>query len=491
MLADGDITGINNTEIADQGLGVTNPMLADGDKVNDTSIHVTTTPPSVDKMTLGGKKKKYNLNFQKGGTQRRAINENQQYCYNKIQSYVLNVFSKCNKFLLDTFNNVMSKPVASGNTVNYNSLAQLLKVHKGENNINDVSVFKAIHDTNNIILNQEPLFIYLDEYIKNNIIPYLHWQTIPDVKILYIKILYYLAKYSDINGFFTYLLFNVGENAEDNGLYIQIQELSLEYTEDMLMLNGVNNKQLTMSEFLIILKLPYVRNLIMMLSIQISDESGLPDGTQYNSIFKDVYGAELRQKGVGGGKRGIEEVDPTPVSNNRYVVDFNISFLPVAYKTLIQPYISFNSVLLLTLGIMNVIYEGRSAATKFNNTAFDAIWELIYNRDGALRDSIDFFARRESAKAFFGVTSAIPVSTIQDYIMRIVMEVTYVNIIDTSPQTRRLKAGKKIRSKKTKKKKIKKKKRKTNKRKIKKKSISKNKTRNKKKKGKKYSIKHK
>ena len=80
----------------------------------------------------GGKKKKYNLNFQKGGdyySTLRTVDANKRYCYNKIQSYVLKIFSKCNKFLLDTFNNVIRGPDADGNpTVILNSLAQLLTV---------------------------------------------------------------------------------------------------------------------------------------------------------------------------------------------------------------------------------------------------------------------------------------------------------------------------------------------------------------------------
>jgi hypothetical protein len=358
----------------------------------------------------GGKKKKYNLNFQKGGnyySTLRSINANKRYCYNKIQSYVLKIFSKCNKFLLDTFNNVIREPDAAGNpTVILNSLAQLLTVPEDGSG----SVFQAIYNTDSS-LNQQPLFNYLSTYITNFIMP--NWNTIQDVKMVYIRILYYLAKYSDINDFFTNLLFNVGEDPENNGLYIQIQELSLQYTAGMIEDGGDINQQLTMSDFLKKLNLSYVRDLIMMLSIQIPDNMNMPDGTQYNSIFMDIT--------------GVVEDDTT----------VNTSFLPTQYQTLLQPNISSTSVLLLTLGIMNILYEGQYEP-QFNTTALDAIWPIIYSSDQSNRDLIDWFRSRPSALAFFGVGvgdtyfgsaatgSHRSVNVVQEYIMQRVMEVTDV-----------------------------------------------------------------
>ena len=369
------------------------------------------------KALSGGKKKKYKLNFQKGGdyySTLRSINANKRYCYNKIQSYVLKIFSKCNKFLLDTFNNVIRGPDGSpeGNpTVILNSLAQLLTVPEDGRG----SVFQAINSTDPS-LNQQPLFDYLSRYITSVIMP--NWQTTPDVNMVYIRILYYLAKYSDINDFFTNLLFNVGENAENNGLYTQIQELSLEYTAGMLMDGQDINQQLTVSDFLRILNLSYVRDLIMMLSVQIPDNMNMPDGTQYNSIFMDVT--------------GVVEGDT-----------INTSFLPVEYQSLLKPDISSTSVLLLTLGIMNIIYEGQYEP-QFNTTAFNAIWPMIYSRDQSNRELIDWFSRRPSALAFFGVGvgdtyfgstsrgSHITVNALQNYIMQRVLEVTDVPVAGAS-----------------------------------------------------------
>ena len=252
----------------------------------------------------------------------------------------MKIFSKCNKFLLDTFNNVIRGPDGSpeGNPiVLLNSLAQLLTIPEDGTG----SVFQAINSTDPS-LNQQALFDYLSRYITSDIMP--NWQAIPNTNMLYMRILYYLAKYSDINDFFTNLLFNVGEDPENNGLYVQIQELSLEYTAGMLIDGQDINQQLTMSDFLKILNLSYVRDLIMMLSIQIPDDNNSPDSTQYNSIVMDVVGREL-----------------------------DTSFLPVQYQTLLKPNISSTSVLLLTLGIMNIIYEGQYEP-QFNTTSFNAIW---------------------------------------------------------------------------------------------------------------------
>lgn len=349
----------------------------------------------------GGKKKKYNLNFQKGGnpySTLRTVDANKRYCYNKIQSYVLKIFSKCNKFLLDTFNNVIRGPDDVGNpTVLLNSLAQLLTVPEDGSG----SVFQAIYNTDPS-LNQQKLFDYLSRYITSDIMP--NWQTIPNTNMLYMRILYYLAKYSDINDFFTNLLFNVGEDPENNGLYIQIQELSLQYTAGMIVDGEDINQQLTMSDFLKKLNLSYVRDLIMMLSIQIPDNSNIPDATQYNSILMDVVG------------QGTDT-----------------SFLPVQYQSLLKPDISSSSVLLLTLGIMNIIYEGQYEP-QFNTTAFNAIWPIIQDT-GSNKALIDWFRMRPSAMAFFGVIGAgagagagFQTSTVQNYIMTRVMNVTGVPV---------------------------------------------------------------
>ena len=229
-----------------------------------------------------------------------------------------------------------------------------------------------------------------------------NWQTIPNTNMLYMRILYYLAKYSDINDFFTNLLFNVGEDPENNGLYIQIQELSLQYTAGMIVDGEDINQQLTMSDFLKKLNLSYVRDLIMMLSIQIPDNSNIPDATQYNSILMDVVG------------QGTDT-----------------SFLPVQYQSLLKPDISSSSVLLLTLGIMNIIYEGQYEP-QFNTTAFNAIWPIIQDT-GSNKALIDWFRMRPSAMAFFGVIGAgagagFQTSTVQNYIMTRVINVTGVPV---------------------------------------------------------------
>jgi hypothetical protein len=412
------------------------------------------------KELVGGKKKKYNLNFQKGGSEKRKLENgvaedkqakiqasntsranrrvntrtmasntviaNRRYCYNKIQSYVLKIFSKCNKFLLDTFNNVIRGPDAQGNpTVLLKSLAQLLTIPEDGSG----SVFQAINSTDPN-LNQQPLFDYLTAYITSDIMP--NWQNIPPTNMLYMIILYYLAKYSDINDFFTNLLFNVGEDPENNGLYIQIQELSMEYTAGMLMdeRDGGINQKLTMSDFLKILNLSYVRDLIMMLSIQIPDNSNTVDLTQYNSIVMDV---------VGGGQ--------------------DKSFLPVQYQTLLQPNISSTAVLLLTLGIMNILYEGENVP-QFNTTAYKAILPSIMNNEGALKGLINWYKDRPSALSFFGVTGAgagagagagFQTSTIQNYVMTIVMSVTGLQIDGTIKVENIWRGGKKTKTRKNKK----------------------------------------
>ena len=378
------------------------------------------------KQLVGGKKKKYNLNFQKGGnpySTPRTVDANKRYCYNKIQSYVLKIFSKCNKFLLDTFNNVIRGPDGSpeGNPiVLLNSLAQLLTIPEDGTG----SVFQAINSTDPS-LNQQALFDYLSRYITSDIMP--NWQAIPNTNMLYMRILYYLAKYSDINDFFTNLLFNVGEDPENNGLYVQIQELSLEYTAGMLIDGQDINQQLTMSDFLKILNLSYVRDLIMMLSIQIPDDNNSPDSTQYNSIVMDVVGREL-----------------------------DTSFLPVQYQTLLKPNISSTSVLLLTLGIMNIIYEGQYEP-QFNTTSFNAIWPIIEDT-GSNKDLITWFRNRPSALSFFGVTGAgagagagFQTSTIQNYVMTRVMSVTGLQIDGTIRVNKIWGGGKKTKKRKNKK----------------------------------------
>jgi len=367
---------------------------------------------------VGGNKKKYNLNFQKGGDLHstvRTVDANKRYCYNKIQSFVLKIFSKCNKFLLDTFNNVIRGPDAAGKpVVILNSLAQLLITPEDGSGF----VFQAINSTDSN-LNQQPLFNYLTVYITNN------RQQMSDVRMLYMKILYYITKYSDINDFFTNLLFNVGEDSQNNGLYVQIQELSLEYTAGMLMTGQDINQQLTMSDFLGILKLSYVRDLIMMLSIQIPDGSNSHVLTQYNSIVMDVVGAQA-----------------------------DTSFLPVQYQTLLQPNISSTAVLLLTLGLMDIMYEGRNV-TKFNDTAYNAILPSIMNEDST-KALMTWYVSRPSALSFFGAEgtgAGFQTSTVQNYIMTRVMNILDVQIPGTirvtDPWTRR--GGKKTKKRKNKK----------------------------------------
>jgi hypothetical protein len=217
----------------------------------------------------------------------------------------------------------------------------------------------------------------------------------------------------------------VGEDSQNNGLYVQIQELSLEYTAGMLMTGQDINQQLTMSDFLGILKLSYVRDLIMMLSIQIPDGSNSHVLTQYNSIVMDVVGAQA-----------------------------DTSFLPVQYQTLLQPNISSTAVLLLTLGLMDIMYEGRNV-TKFNDTAYNAILPSIMNEDST-KALMTWYVSRPSALSFFGAEgtgAGFQTSTVQNYIMTRVMNILDVQIPGTirvtDPWTRR--GGKKTKKRKNKK----------------------------------------
>ena len=64
--------------------------------------------------------------------------------------------------------------------------------------------FQAIYNTDTS-LNDQGMFKYLSTYITDVTMP--NWNITRDVNMVYIRILYYLAKYSDINDFFTNLLF--------------------------------------------------------------------------------------------------------------------------------------------------------------------------------------------------------------------------------------------------------------------------------------------
>ena len=334
--------------------------------VNELSVSITALSPPENKPQDAGKNKNNNLIIQIGGNPYstiRTVDSNRRYCYNKIQSYVLKIFSKCNDFLLNTFNNIIRDN--NGNSIY--SLSDLLTRYT--NRELDLSqVYYQIFAVDEH-LNQQPLFAYQTTYLSTNL------QQMDSTGIgtqnYYMIILYYLTKYSDINSFFTNLLFNIGENSENNGLYSQIEDMSMEFTESMLKQDGDDNKQLSISEFLIELNLLYVRDLLLMLSIQIPDNNNSPDFTQYNNICQEVAG-----------------VSPTT------------DFLPDYYKILLQPNLASNGVLLLSFGLMYITFEGGNT-TKFNENAYIFIYPII-KRDVGI-DSMLWFESRPGALAFFDI----------------------------------------------------------------------------------------
>jgi hypothetical protein len=332
--------------------------------VNELSKSITALSPPEDKPQDAGKNKNNNLIIQIGGNPYstiRTVDSNRRYCYNKIQSYVLKIFSKCNDFLLNTFNNIIRDN--NGNSIY--SLSDLLSKYKSSQlGLSEIYTQIYIIDTN---LNEQPLFKYQTEYITQNM---QHMNNA--LQNYYMIILYYLTKYSDINTFFTNLLFNIGENSENNGLYSQIRELSSEFTEGMLKATSSDtDKQLSISEFLIELNLLYVRDLLLMLSIQIPDNNNSPDFTQYINICQEVAG-----------------VSPTT------------DFLPDYYKILLQPNLASNGVLLLSFGLMYITFEGGNT-TKFNENAYIFIYPII-KRDVGI-DSMLWFESRPGALAFFDI----------------------------------------------------------------------------------------
>jgi hypothetical protein len=107
---------------------------------------------------------------------------------------------------------------------------------------------------------------------------------------------------------------------------------------------------------------------------------------------------------------------------------------------------------------MNIIYEGQYEP-QFNTTAFNAIWPKIEDT-GSNKDQIDWFRNRPSALSFFGVTGAgagagagagFQTSTIQNYIMTRVMEVTGVPVARGLRITEIWRGGKKTKKRKNKK----------------------------------------